>query len=261
METEKTSDIYLRTAQRDFVSKGIIAEIHFWYKGNVPIHKHDYYEFVIVTKGYILHEIDGKEHVLNEKTFDIIKPGEAHAITTPINHPSESLNVSIDKNAMKLLCENFLLNFEKVSRGGVFPTFSLTEQQFNFVLYLASIINTHTMQQALPYIQMVLLTILVPTIKAEDIAKDAPTWFTFFMQTLSIPETFVKPVKEIYKSAPTNRLYLCKLFKKQTGKTLVSYVTDKKINYACGLLANTNYSVQYISAMVSYESTAHFCRT
>jgi YesN/AraC family two-component response regulator len=54
--------------------------------------------------------------------------------------------------------------------------------------------------------------------------------------------------------------YLSRLFKQETGQTVMSYVTDVKINRAKVLLRNTHLSILAISERLGYYDSSHFGR-
>ena len=54
--------------------------------------------------------------------------------------------------------------------------------------------------------------------------------------------------------------YISQLFKKETGQTVMSYVTDVKINRAKVLLQDTDLSILAISERLGYDDSSHFGR-
>lgn len=52
--------------------------------------------------------------------------------------------------------------------------------------------------------------------------------------------------------------YLCRIFKKHTGKTIVSYLNERRMQEAEKLLKNTNLSIIAISQMVGYKEYTYF---
>ena len=65
---------------------------------------------------------------------------------------------------------------------------------------------------------------------------------------------------EIYNLYPVSHTAFIKEFKNITGKTLVSYLQSKKLEYAKTLLLTTDYSVLYISSLLNYDSLSYFIR-
>lgn len=57
-----------------------------------------------------------------------------------------------------------------------------------------------------------------------------------------------------------SKSYLCRLFKKQTGVTVVEYINDLRIQYACILLHETELEVNEIWKKCGFGSAQHFNR-
>lgn len=55
-----------------------------------------------------------------------------------------------------------------------------------------------------------------------------------------------------------NQEYLSKLFKKQTGVSLSTYIINERINVAKGLLVKTDMSVSLIASKIGYSNFSHF---
>ena len=55
--------------------------------------------------------------------------------------------------------------------------------------------------------------------------------------------------------------YLCTVFKKETGKTPIEYIREKRINHACHLLATTHLQVQTIALNCGIVDVQYFSKT
>lgn len=60
--------------------------------------------------------------------------------------------------------------------------------------------------------------------------------------------------------AAMNPTAFCRFFKENTGKTLIQYITDMRIGYACKLLAHDTFNISQISMECGFESIVHFNR-
>ena len=58
----------------------------------------------------------------------------------------------------------------------------------------------------------------------------------------------------------TNRSIFCREFKLRTGKTLIEYIADKKIEKIKNLLLSTDKSLMEISDDLNFDNTAYLCR-
>ncbi len=54
--------------------------------------------------------------------------------------------------------------------------------------------------------------------------------------------------------------YFSKVFKEETGKSFVEYLTEKRMNYAAKLMKSTDNNIKEISNLVGYSDVNYFCR-
>ena len=143
--------------------------------------------------------------------------------------------------------------------------FTLNEKEFEYILYLANKIQAlgreSFKKQSVELTKLIVLTLI--SIYKEKLTqnKEIPEWLERFLDKIALPEYFCQPLKELYPLSGYSHATLNKFFQQYMGETMISYITKKKIDYACNLLQTTNFSILYISNMLSYESLAHFNRT
>ncbi len=56
-----------------------------------------------------------------------------------------------------------------------------------------------------------------------------------------------------------NRSYLCRVFKKETGMTLLEYCNKKRCEYAKSLLTQSELCVAYIAVQSGFSNSSQFC--
>lgn len=54
--------------------------------------------------------------------------------------------------------------------------------------------------------------------------------------------------------------YLSAVFKKETGQSVMAFVTEKKIRYACSLLSDTAFQIQEVAHHLGYDDVSYFTR-
>lgn len=76
-----------------------------------------------------------------------------------------------------------------------------------------------------------------------------------------IHENYSKPItlQSAAESVYVSQSYLSRVFKAETGRNFVKYLTDYRIREACRLLRETNRRVCDIVHMVGYDSPKYFC--
>lgn len=65
-------------------------------------------------------------------------------------------------------------------------------------------------------------------------------------------------IPELAKEVGTNVQYLKKYFKQYFGKTVASYITEKKMEYAKALILTGDYRVSDVARMIGYKHSTHF---
>lgn len=66
------------------------------------------------------------------------------------------------------------------------------------------------------------------------------------------------PLDSLADYLDINKTYLCKLFKKEVGRTIGDYIKKLKIEAAGNMLIYSDYSPSYISNYFSFSSHSHF---
>ncbi|HUC91522.1 MAG TPA: response regulator [Paenibacillus sp.] len=67
-------------------------------------------------------------------------------------------------------------------------------------------------------------------------------------------------IKSISDQVYMNPTYFCEVFKKQTGKTVLDYITDVRLEKARQLLLETDMKIGKISELLGYQDTKYFSR-
>ncbi|MDF2669009.1 MAG: AraC family transcriptional regulator, partial [Paenibacillus sp.] len=67
-------------------------------------------------------------------------------------------------------------------------------------------------------------------------------------------------LEEMAEHLHLNNSYFSRLFKKETGRTFIDYVTHMKLNRAKELLDQTNHSIGKISEMLGYDNQSYFIK-
>ncbi|WP_424766954.1 response regulator transcription factor [Paenibacillus sp. sgz302251] len=67
-------------------------------------------------------------------------------------------------------------------------------------------------------------------------------------------------IKDISDQVYVNPTYFCEIFKKQTGQTVLDYITDVRLEKARDLLLDTDFNVGKISQLLGYQDTKYFSR-
>lgn len=85
-----------------------------------------------------------------------------------------------------------------------------------------------------------------------------PLWFREILQNLRRPEIFSQRLNEIISVYNYSYPQFTRIFKKYTGKKMIDYVTELRMDYAAELLMTTDKTELEISSLVGYDSFCFF---
>lgn len=236
-----------------------------WWSGNfVSAHSHeDYYEISIVTDGTLFNKINGTNLKQEVKDVILIKPEVSHSIIADTKTNSRHYNIAITRRYF----ENFIHNKNSVKNALIKNNFihhKLSDNAYNFIYDVINKIDNLS-YNFINYtlVECVLYSIIAEIIFNENYEENFDKISNYCNDAINKINNYSyisMQATEIYKLYPVSHTAFIKEFKNITGKTLVSFLQSKKLDYAKTLLTTTNYSILEISSLLNYDSLSYFIR-
>ena len=247
------------------------VNVHWCYQNSTSYHKHDFYEFVIITEGKVKHVHNGKSTAASKGMLFLIKPGEYHQFFPIDDTPSKHINFSITPQTFEAITSAVFQDnvYEKINNFEIPSELFLPKRTLHNVFNFLHQIPQSLVQSQSAYVSVktIILELTLSIINKQEalktLAPHAPTppvWLSDFLQTLNDPAVFTLKLKDIYPLAPYSQSMLNIYFNKYVGMTMITYITTLKISYACNLLRHTDASPLDISNQLAYDSLSHFNR-
>ena len=259
----------------DFINENLTAdwmehgvESH-WWKGPTGSHEHlNICEIIIILQGKATDTYNGKSVNLQANQIVVHPPYGSHDIIP--NSPEDiiHLNFSAEETLFRDICASIDPQIlEIIFDNKKTQTIQISKVEMNYIIHAAedihSIRNDSMRYKAI--LSRALLSNIITIIYTKLIVKDSlqykttiPFWLSNVLDQISSPEYFSMSLAEIYKLSGYSQCMFAKHFKSYMGQTLVAYLTDKKIDYACKLLTETKHNVLYIANVCGYSSLSHF---
>lgn len=67
-------------------------------------------------------------------------------------------------------------------------------------------------------------------------------------------------VKDLAELVHINDQYLMRIFKRETGQSILEYMTDRRIIIASSMLKDTDYSINFIADCVGCDNYSYFTK-
>ena len=259
----KNSEIYSfntneRTDLADF-------NCHWWYGATVNAHSHDdYYEISLVTEGEVINRINNENFKQGVGDVIVIKPGVSHRILNNKNAFSKHYNIVVKKRFFESFIQNKTpVNLKLKENNAIF--IHLNDNAYNYVIeVISSIDNTNYDSLSYTLVQTALYTIISSIMLNEQSFEQNSTKISHYcsdaITKINNYSYITMQATEIYKLYPVSHTAFIAEFKKITGKTLISFLQSKKLDYAKTLLLTTDYSVLEIASLLNYDSLSYFIR-
>ena len=232
-----------------------------WYYSS-DTHIHQDWEFTTTTKGMAKNIINNVPYENVPDTFLLLGPNHTHAQKTKggiIRRDiciSTSLFIQFCNSIKQGLYEE--LNASKEPIQIHLPT--NTYQEIVTRLEAVDVYKTTNPTDEAPILRSIIAYLLGLYIEQSHLnsKRTSPTWFSDFMHKIQEPEYFTRKIEELAKEANYSHAHLLTIFKQETGRTLISYITAQRMNYASKLLINTNLPIIQIANQVGYDNHSFF---
>ncbi len=240
------------------------------------LHKHTFFEIIVIVSGSCINYIEGKEYVLSEGDICIVAPGEYHALkdskdSVIYNILLKHYNFSETFNSF-LLQNNVLSSFFMQSLYSdvynKFITFHTKgDEHLEIVLYLLIyeyVKNPDLQSPILSELHMntVFNYLALKHVNSEDYNIFINTDSQFILKikqyiTENMCSSSLTTLACEFNYSPT---YLSKLVHRLAGTNISNIIRRVRIDKACSLLSNTDISISEIGEIIGYNSTRQFNR-
>ncbi len=237
-------------------------DFHWWDQNKTSLHTHDYYEIFVVTQGEIIHTLNGKDTKIGKRTLFFINPSDVHQFSPSENIPSQHINLSLTPFLLKTLCDALDPDiFHAISNKTFRNNTVLDNNSYEMIISFVKQLNIHkNPKNATILMKQLVLNILSILYRKTTKNSSFPEWFSELLSKIKSEEFMTKQTNEIYSLANYSQPMISYYFKKYLGESLISYFTKVKLNYACNLLSNTNFTILHISNAIGISSLSHFIK-
>ncbi len=218
--------------------------------------KHEFWELTYVDTGEMHNVVDGVDYKLSQGEIMLFAPGQFHN-----QYADENVNVCYVTIAFRM--DNI---DERLLKDIVFCADGEIKSLIKKMLSEREGKKTFSQDLMLCYLKETVIYL----VRTKQLEKATETAFKPFKQNIEtdivesakahIRENISKRfnISDIAESIPISDSYLSVLFKKNTGQTLNSYITSRKMEIAKAYIRENRYTFTQISNMVGYNNVHYF---
>lgn len=211
---------------------------------------------------YIIYSSKGRGEVFFNNMWMPVEEGEIFYLSPSV----PKIYRPIDDGVWETIFFSF--NGKNVASTLGNETFIIKEQDFSFVSELLeelkSKCNSSDFKEYAFSKLYYLILILKKSASVTDFSEVSPNTNSTIVKSIKfINQSFTQdlPISQIAEASGVTREYFCKLFKKETGQTCISYINELRINRACDLMMqNPNKKIEDISRECGFRTLTYFNR-
>lgn len=233
------------------------------------LHYHDFYEFVIYLGNAGVFRIDESEYLVKRGDIVMIDMFKPHALLYNKNTLYERFSISIDLSLLISFStpqSNLLDILHEYS--GQHPIYHLDEQKLQKYLYLLDRYRDVSPKNGRDILEKALVHYLLAYIYSDCYTgkhtneKDSQHAETIAQLLTYIEEHLNEEISLEQLAAEVNysEYYVSRLFKKMSGKTLTSYIQEKRIDQAACLI-RSGFSINQAAERVGFNNYSYFYKT
>ena len=237
--------------------------IHLRHGPYTETHSHDFWEFAIITKGKVLHKINGMDRVVKEGTILVLRPKDIHSLHSADKEPIEHINFGVKSEAMQMVLSVLSSSLYEFLLNEQFVEYELSKSALIYFNTMFNKFHTtiHDDQASDIFLSTIFTSIIRELLQCITTSKQKQTYsptVNEFISQMRKPENLILPIEEIIKNMNYSHCHLLRLFKQETGTTPSRYFLKIKLNYARALLESTTLSTIDIASIVGFSSLGHF---
>ena len=225
------------------------------------LHKHTDFEFTTIASGHGQNFINGKTYETDFGTILLLGPQHLHQQLS--NEPMIRRDICVSVSLMEKLCDDLDDSLYKTVSTSKKPIIirllpSVCEDILSRLKSIESPIITD--EKTRKAILCSIVVYLLGTYMQQQFEKVSPVPLADFFKEIYNPEVFSRPISEIIPLTNYSHSRFLVLFKQYTGKKLIDFITDLRMDYAAKLLIQTDMSIISIAGAAGYDNQSFFTK-
>ncbi|MDQ0091137.1 AraC-like DNA-binding protein [Paenibacillus anaericanus] len=232
-------------------------------------HFHETYEIYYLLAGERYYYINNRIYALQVGDLLFINKNQLHRTTSKGTSNHERILINFDDLFIQSVVE-MGVNRLPLFQGESFLLRPSVHEQGRIVdlLYMMLREQQEDSLWSTPYLQALLLQLLIilgrireekpePVLPEDNETQRRVYGIIEYLNTYFAEKLTLEGIAEYFFISAT---YLCRIFKKTTGFTVIEYINYVRIREAQALLRDTNWKVTKIAEQTGFDSIAHFGR-
>lgn len=229
-----------------------------------PIHhKHnDFWEFIFISDGEVIHKINGESRKLKKNTLCILRPDDWHAFLQPNDTTSAQFNLAIKTAPVKELFSVLRCDLYKKLSAQSILEFEISSSNAESIARAADCIISADRANKTPamilFLYAIIQEVLSHMVGTNNVRRQYSDCTNQFIRLVNNPSNLSLGLSQIASMTGYSYSHLNRTFLKETDMTPSQYLKKKRLKYAQELIENTEFPLSMITEKVGYSNYSHF---
>lgn len=227
------------------------------------LHAHDdYWEFLLVLDGKIVHVINGEKVELPKHSLCLIRPNDVHALKNDGFGPSLHLNLGVSvsqlQTMLSLISPTLYNELLEAPLPIVVTLPPSRTQRLERDAYKTLAAEKNRFDQRLNILFLDVLREFYALLSSSATKKNYSHPVTELLALFARYENMRIPLRELINQTGYSYPHMNRIFTKEVGRSPSDFFRNKRFEYAKTLIADTDIPLQEIAFLIGYESYPHF---
>ncbi|MDF2859381.1 MAG: hypothetical protein K0Q87_5232 [Neobacillus sp.] len=211
-------------------------------------HHHPYYQIIYVIEGILLFKVNGEEYSLKRGHICITPPFHPHSLRSETGYYQLGANLQTHKDSKGIiaLLDIYIQDFIVMDYSHLLEVLPSFEKECRELTKLSKV-------KIANFLDGVMVSCMENAINGTDIDFKNKL-LTFLNKNLDQRIS----LSDVSKELSISQSHLERLVKREFGSGVIELYNQLRINKACSLLSNSNYSIENISLHLGFYDTSHF---
>lgn len=239
------------------------VEFHIYSGAYFKRHNHDgYWEMFIVTNGRTVQYFRNEEKPIGRNYVQLMRPEDVHCFID-CGVPCTHISISFDKNVMRNLLDIIDVElYRKLSEYASAVCTEISDAECDEIAKKIDLLTTLPEQEN-NYVATELKFIFFNVLQkiCANIFKEKRGYPSIVREAINLMQTRYADnltIDDICRNLNCTHISLLRQFKQHTGKTVINYFLDLRLEKAFTMLVSTNYNVIEICSLVGIDSISYF---
>lgn len=225
------------------------------------LHCHDFYELFYIIKGKAIHNINGKNLVLSEGDFVLIRPDDIHKYEFLDNFDFEIVSIGISPQNFSDVLAMLEADPQCFTSNEMPPMINLHGHELSDIYHKLSRIDRIPIgKDRRLYFRAILPFMIYKFISGGEGQPRAsiPGWLAELIEKMSVSDNFIAGLPKLLELSHLSQEHLTREFRRHLDLTPTEFINLKRLSFAAELISSGRQDMTEVCYACGFNNLSYF---